>query len=447
MKKLFILLIAFCYLSTNAQTSKDVFPYKIVQEKLSNGLSVATIPYNSPGIVSFYLVVRVGSREEVEPGKSGFAHFFEHMMFRGTEKYPKDKYSEVLKGIGASANANTWWDRTVYHMTGNSGELEKMFELESDRFQNLKYSEADFKVEAGAVKGEYIKNFSSPIQKLSEKVNDVAYSEHTYKHTTIGFWKDVVDMPNQYQYSLEFFKRFYRPEYTTLLIVGDVKPEKVLELAKKYFGDWKKGDYKASIPAEQKQTETRYAHIQGANYPPTLNMNYKGPAFSISQKDKAALDLLAALGFSEKSEIYKKLVVDEQRARNIYAGGEDLRDPALFKFGATVKSADDLAYIKEEIEKVIEKAKKEPFDEKQLREAKSRMRYSFAMGIDSPSNIAESLAEITWLTGNPSDINALYNLYDSINASDIMEAAKKYLVKENLTIGTVSPADQSPFIK
>lgn len=99
---------------------------------------MVTVPFNSPGIASLYLVVRAGSREEVEPGKTGFAHFFEHMMFRGTDKYSSDQYEVVMKSIGASANANTSIDRTMYYMTGNAGMLEKMFELEGDRFQHLK---------------------------------------------------------------------------------------------------------------------------------------------------------------------------------------------------------------------------------------------------------------------------------------------------------------------
>ncbi|XOV95236.1 MAG: M16 family metallopeptidase [Bacteroidota bacterium] len=154
---------------------EGIFPYSIQQTKLENGLNVVTVPFDSPGIAAFYIVVRVGSRNEIEEGKTGFAHFFEHMMFRGTDKYPKAKYQEALKAIGAAANANTWFDRTVYHMTGNAQMLDKMFELEADRFMNLNYSEADFKVEAGAVKGEYTKNYASPYMKLYEKTYSTCF--------------------------------------------------------------------------------------------------------------------------------------------------------------------------------------------------------------------------------------------------------------------------------
>src|SRR5690348_11811743 len=144
-----VLICAVCISGTPDQ-AKKILPYEIYQKKLANGLNVVTVPYSSPGLAAFYIVVRAGSRDEVESGKTGFAHFFEHMMFRGTDKYPSEKYSAIMKSTGASANANTSIDRTMYHMTGNAAKLETMFEIEGDRFQNLKYSLQDFKTEAGA---------------------------------------------------------------------------------------------------------------------------------------------------------------------------------------------------------------------------------------------------------------------------------------------------------
>ncbi|MEP7169441.1 MAG: pitrilysin family protein, partial [Bacteroidota bacterium] len=257
-----VLTISVCTFSKEKVTSKKILPYPVYQKKLPNGLNVVTVPYTSPGVAAFYIVVRVGSREEVESGKTGFAHFFEHIMFRGTEKYPKEEYSAILKSIGASANANTSIDRTVYHITGNATKLETMFDLESDRFMHLKYSIQDFKTEAGAVKGEYTKNNSNPLSRLNEATVEKAFEMHTYKHTTMGFLKDIVDMPNQYDYSIQFFNRFYRPENTTIFVVGDVKPETANSLADKYFGIWEKGNFKPDIPKEPQQTEAKYVHIQ-----------------------------------------------------------------------------------------------------------------------------------------------------------------------------------------
>ncbi len=424
-----------------AQTNKaeKILPYPIHQKKLANGLNVVSVPYKSPGLAAFYIVVRAGSRDEVEPGKTGFAHFFEHVMFRGTEKYSSHQYSEILKSVGASANANTSLDRTVYHMTGNATKLETMFELEADRFQNLKYSIQDFKTEAGAVKGEYTKNVASPYTQLNEKVAETAFKTHTYAHTTMGYLKDIVDMPNQYEYSLEFFKRFYRPEYSTVIVVGDITPEKVNELAQKYFGNWKHGSYVATVSPEPPQTETRYTHIQKAGFPPLLDLNFKGPAFSDTKKDVAALDILLAMLFSEKSELYKKLVLNEQKVRSLSGGAEMTRDPYLFSVSSSVVKAEDLQYVKDEIMKVMDAAKIKKQGAALLQETKSRLKYSFIMDMDTPSSIAEALSYSVWLTADPESMNRLYAVYDTITTDDLLSVAKRYFVTTGLTIATISP--------
>lgn len=335
-----LLLLAFTVTTAMAQQGNqqnNILPYPIHQKQLDNGLNVVTVPYNSPGLAAFYIVVRAGSREEVEKGKTGFAHFFEHMMFRGTEKYSKEAYGDIMKAMGAAANANTSIDRTVYHMTGNAEMLDKMFEIEADRFQNLKYSVHDFKTEAGAVKGEYTKNSASPYQQLYEKLVSTAFKKHTYAHTTMGFFEDVVDMPNQYDYSLTFFDRFYRPEYATIVVVGDVTPERVNNLAQQYFGDWKRGSYKPDIATEPKQKETRYAHVKQEGFPPYLSLNFKGPAFSDKDKDLPALSILSTILFAENSDLYRKLVVNEQKARFIGGGPQFSRDPNLISVSASLQ--------------------------------------------------------------------------------------------------------------
>ncbi len=443
MKKLIMLTAASFLLLSNvfagSETDQKILPYPIYQKKLSNGVNVVTVPYDSPGLAAFYIVIRAGSRDEIEVGHTGFAHFFEHMMFRGTDKYPKEKYSEVLKSTGASANANTSDDRTLYHMTGSADKLETMFEVEADRFQNLKYSVQDFKTEAGAVKGEYTKNSASPYNQLDEKISETAFKSHTYAHTTMGYFKDIVDMPNQYDYSIEFFKRFYRPEYATIIVVGDVVPEKVEALSQKYFGSWQRGNYVSSIPPEPAQNETRYTHIQKSGFPPYLSLNYKGPAFDDKAMDMPALDVLSSILFSEKSDLYKKLVLDEQKVRGINGGAIDSRDPNLFSIGASLVKAEDMQYVKDEITKALEAAKVKKQDAQVLADTKSHLKYSFAMGIDNPTAIAESLSHYTWITGDPESLNRLYALYDKVTAEDLIQVANKYFVNTALTVATISP--------
>lgn len=444
MKKIVLTLMSLCLFvlaysgEKSTQPIKKILPYPIEQKKLPNGLNVVTVPYDSPGLAAFFIVMRVGSREEVEEGKTGFAHFFEHMMFRGTDKYPKEKYSEVLKAIGASANANTSIDRTVYHMTGNASMLEKMFEVEADRFMHLKYSVQGFKTEAGAVKGEYTKNYANPLMKLYEARLDSAFDTHTYSHTTMGFFKDVVDMPNQYDYSMKFFDRFYRPEYATIIVVGDVKAEGVNALATKYFGEWQRGSYKAQIPKEPVQTRTKIVHMQVPKFPPHLNLAYKVPGYSDTDLEVAALSLLPDVLCSERSPLYKKLVLDEQKCRDLSGDYNLARDENLFEFDATLVDEKDLQYVRDEISKAVDNLSTQPVDEKTLNEIKSRTRYSFAMAMDAPDVIANGLSLFTWLSGDPESINRYYSLLDRVTPQNISKAAKKYFVNNTLTISTIS---------
>src|SRR5215470_17721815 len=263
-----VFLLASAVLAFAADGPRRILPFPYTQEDLPNGLRVVTVPTDSPNVVSLFIVVQAGSRNEIEPGHTGFAHLFEHLMFKGTPKYSAQQYGQTLGRIGAINNATTTEDFTLYYTTFSKEDLETMLAMEADRFQNLKVSEPEFKTESLAVLGEYNKNSSSPFEKLDEVLSETAFDRHTYRHTTMGFLKDIQDMPNQYDYSLKFFDRYYRPEYTTILVVGDAKPKPVHDLVAKYWSDWKRGEYKADIPAEPPQTEPRTGHV---NWPsPTL---------------------------------------------------------------------------------------------------------------------------------------------------------------------------------
>jgi zinc protease len=431
--------------ATDSPEPTRILPYPIHQHVLDNGLNVVTVPFDSPGLAAFYIVTRVGARNEVEEGVTGFAHFFEHMMFRGTDRYSKAEYSDALKSTGAAANANTSQDRTEYHMTGNAEMLDLMFELEADRFMNLNYSEHDFKTEAGAVKGEYTKNFASPYSRISEKLLETAFTTHTYGHTTMGYFEDIVNMPNQFEYSRKFFDRYYRPEYNTILVVGDVTPQRVNALAEKYFGAWERGDYVSEVPPEPPQQETRFTHLQDGSIPPYFSMNYKGPAFSDQEMDMPALDVLSSIVFSNTSDLYKKLVLEEQKVRFIGGGAGDSRDPNLFSIQVSMVDKADMGYVRAEIEKAIAKVQTEGVDASELQRTKSHLKYRFAMQMDTPDAIAGSLSHYIQLTGDPESINRLYALYDAVSQEDILEVANAYLQADRLTIATITEDAKGPF--
>lgn len=417
----------------------DIFPYKVHETTLDNGLEIVVIPYDSPGTVAYYTIVRTGSRDEVEPGHSGFAHFFEHMMFRGTDKYSEDEYNDILKKMGADSNANTSDDRTVYHMVGPVSQLETMMDMESDRFQNLKYSEDAFKTESLAVLGEYNKSVSNPIQPMYEKVRDLAYTKHTYKHTTIGFLEDIKAMPGYYQYSLGFFSRFYRPENTTLLIVGDVKPDSVFAMAKKYYGNWKKGYQEPKVEAEPPQTEAKKAHIDWPNpVRPHFIAGYHSPEFSTSSVDWATLDLIGQLLFSESAPLYQELVVEKQWVDFVAGQADYSRDPGLFLIFSRVKSDDLVPKVQETIDRYMQQLAAQPVDPARLDRIKSHLRYDFALGLDTPGNVAEEAAEAIAAAGDVNALNQRFALYQKVTPADVQRVAKEVFRPQNSTIVTLS---------
>src|SRR6185503_8750555 len=171
-----------------AAGEQKILPYAITQQDLPNGLRLIVAPTDFPNIVATYIVVQAGSRNEVEPGHTGFAHFFEHMMFRGTERFPAAKYDQALQRIGAQSNAFTNDDFTCYYTVFSKEDLPAVLEMEGDRFQHLRYAEPEFRTEALAVLGEYNKIASNDVSrntsfsKLNEVLRDTAFDRSTYKH-------------------------------------------------------------------------------------------------------------------------------------------------------------------------------------------------------------------------------------------------------------------------
>jgi zinc protease len=433
---LLLSLVSLLFMEINGNTQEsNIFPYQINQVTLENGLKIVSVPFPSPGIIAYYTVVRTGSRNEIEPGLSGFAHFFEHMMFRGTEKYSEEKFHQVLKEMGADNNAFTGNDVTGYHTLASSASLETIMDMESDRFMNLKYSVEDFKTEAGSILGEYNKNYSSPFMIMEEKLCDAAFEKHTYKHTTMGFITDIMDMPNRYEYSLRFFDRWYRPENCAIVVVGDFDQTKLIELANKYYLDWKAGNYALQVPEEPPQKEEKVVNMTWKSKTlPMVAIGYHGAAFSATEIDMPTLDVISQLVFSETSPLYNKLVVDKQWVEFLQGGEEDSRDPALFTIWARVKDIKNMVTVKNEIYSALEEIKYNPVSQEKLLMIKSFLKYSFAMSLDNADAVASTISHYVQLTGDPESVNKVYALYDKVTPDDIMNVAKNYFIKENRTV-------------
>jgi zinc protease len=417
----------------------DVLPFKATEKTLPNGLKVIVVPTGFPNLVSVHIPVQTGSRNEVEPGKSGFAHFFEHMMFRGTPTYPPEKYQQIITKAGARQNAYTSDDLTNSYTTFAKEDLDTVLKVEADRFQHLSYPVEAFKTESRAVLGEYNKNSANPMQKLFETQREAAFSTHTYRHTTMGFLKDIEDMPNQYEYSKVFFDRWYRPERTTVIIAGDVEPAKAVAMVEKYWGGWKRGSFKSNVPVEPAPKGAQYRHV--AWQTPTLplvTVAFRAPAFSDTQKDQAALSMLLSLSFGRTSPLYKRLVQDEQKVDQLFDFVPNRVDPTLATIGARVKKPGDALYVRDAILQTVAKLRNEPVTGAALADAKSANKYGLIRTLDNTEAIASTLASYVHFNRSYDTLNRYYRVVDSLTPADLQTAARKYLVDESMVVTTLS---------
>ncbi len=434
-----LLMFSLCLTPIPAQES-DIFPYDYHIETLDNGLKVVSIPLENPHIISYYTIVRSGSRNEIEPGKSGFAHFFEHMMFKGTKNVPREEYDNFLTELGAGTNGYTTDDYTCYFVVFAGEEnLDDVVEAEADRFINLYYDEEMLKTEAPVIEGEYYSSVSSPGRRIYELLRHTAFEEHSYKHTTLGYLEDIQDMPNQFKYSRLYKQRFYAPDNTILLVAGDYDHTALMQVVREHYGGWERSGYELVTPEEPVQTEQKRAHYEWpGNTLPRLAVGFHGPAYSSEDIDKAALDLVAEIAFSNNSPLYQKLVVEEQKCVYLSPDFPDRRDPYLLTINAVLKNKDDLKYVEQEIFNTLEKHKNELIPEEQLDDVKSNMKYSLARQLSTTDGIAGILAFYINLEEDPDTLNELFNLYLTITPKDIQDMTRKYFKISNSTVVTLS---------
>jgi zinc protease len=419
-----------------APLAAQVFPYDYRRIELPNGLAAYFVNTGPGGQIAYVSVVRTGSRDEVEPGRTGFAHFFEHMMFRGTERFPV--FDDVISEMGAATNAYTWFDETVYHIVASSHHLDRIAEVEADRFRNLRYSEADFRTEAGAVLGEYQQSATTPSGFLNEKVRETAFDLHTYRHTTIGYEADVRAMPEGFEYSLDFYRRHYRPENVVILIAGDFDFAEAERSIRRHYSDWQRGYVPPQIPEEPPQTAPRERTVifPGRTLP-TLSFNWKAPAWEPRDRLAVATEVLGRVAFGSNSDLFRQLVIRERKVGALQASFGLRRDPYLLSVTTTVLEPADIDYVNGEILRTAQRFQTELVDERTLADVKSNMKYGFLMGLETPQNVAFSLVQPIVNTGGLESLEAYSRTLDAVTAEDVRTAARHFLTDARRTTVTM----------
>jgi zinc protease len=422
---------------------KGAFPYPLHRRSLDNGLQIVFVPYDSRGIAAYFTAFRVGSRNEVEAGKSGFAHFFEHLAYRGTKNHSGDDWERITKSLGLDSNASTDDDVTFYWVAGPSTALPTVIELEADRFMHLAYGEDDFKIESRAVLGELLKSLASPDFKVYEAARDLAFTRHTYKHTTIGFERDVRDMPNGYRYSLDLYRRFYRPDNAVVIVVGDFDEEATFQAIQRFYGPWQGKGEPAKVVAEPRQTQERQQRFTWPT--PILPRIWSGwHAPGGADLDATAVQMvLWPYLFSQPSALYRELVVERRLVEEIAGEWQPHRDPFLFGYELVLKSAAGEEPARAAVDRAVAALAGGRVDDGWLDDVKANVRGSLVMETDTPYRTGVWLVYATALTGDPGYLDAVMARIATVRAEDLVSFAKRYLVPEARTTVVVAPADRA----
>lgn len=432
-----------------AQAIERMKPQVPVHEyKLDNGLKVLVKQDKRAPIAVVQLWYKVGSSYE-HNGLTGLSHVVEHMMFKGTQKHPTGEFNRIIAENGAEDNAFTGQDYTAYYQIIAADRLEVAFELESDRVRNLTLPPAEFKKEVEVVKEERRwRTEDKPTALTREQFEAVAFLNSPYKNPVIGWMPDLDAM--KVEDLRAWYERWYAPNNATLVVVGDVEPDKVFELAKKYYGPLKPTD---NIPPPKPQTEVeqkglRTLKVKAPAELPYVMMGYKTPAM-VNAKDKwepYALEVLASiLDGGNSSRFAKELVRGKEIAAEASAWYSGFgRLPDLFTLSGMPAKDQKLETVKAALLEQVEKIKAEPVTAAELERVKAQVIAGEIYERDSQQNQAN-------LLGSLETVGLGYKLADeyvdnilAITPQQIQDVAKKYLIEDHLTIAELDPQPIDP---
>ena len=401
-------------------------------KNLDNGLQIVAIPMdNNTNVVSVDVFYKVGSRNEMM-GKSGIAHMLEHLNFKSTKNLKAGEFDEIVKGFGGVNNAGTSFDYTHYYIKTSSKNTDKSLELFSELMQNLTLNDEEFQPERDVVAEERRwRTDNNPMGYLQFRVFNNTFVYHPYHWTPIGFMDDIKN------WTIEDIKNFhstyYQPQNAIVVVAGDIKKDDVFSYVEKHFKDIKNTkEIPSSIHTiEPKQDGERRAIINKESNVQMLAMTYHIPNFE--HEDQIALSALSQLLSSGKSSILQKVLVDEKRlANSVYAYNMELKDPGVFMFMAVANENVDALKIEKEILDIISKIQKGEIKEKELDKLKINTKADFIYSLESSSDVA-SLFGTYLVRDNIKPLLEYEANLEKLKVEDIVNVAKKYLVKENST--------------
>jgi zinc protease len=409
--------------------------------RLGNGLTVLVLVDASAPVVALHTWYKVGSRHE-QPGKTGLAHLFEHLMFGETTNLGAGVFDRKLEESGAETNAATWVDWTFYHELLPADRVKLALKLEAERMQNLVLREPQVASEKEVVANERRYRVDDDVEGIAnELLYKTAFEKHPYHWPTIGWMQDIQGFTPED--CAAFYRTYYAPNNATLVVVGDVRERELLTAIAAEYG----AIPAASIPPEDvapepHQDAARRLEIRKPTASEKLLVAFKGPA--LGDADHATLSVLSEILFGGRaSRVYRTLVVDKEIAIEARGWVSTFRDPGLFECWITARGAHTAEAIEPLLDAAFERARTEVPSEDEIARAKARLELGSLQQLETVGGKAEQIGFFETVLGDPAHAFQRVEAYRRVTASDLRRVARRYLVDSTRTIVRVRPEDNA----
>ncbi len=399
---------------------------KFEEYDLPNGMHVILHQDKSAPVVTTAVLYHVGAKDE-QIGRSGFAHFFEHLLFEGTKNIGRGEWMKIVSSNGGSNNAFTTNDHTFYYETFPSNNLQLGLWMESERLRHPVINQIGVDTQREVVKEEKrMRMDNQPYGNLFTAIQNNLFQKHPYRWSTIGSMEDLnAAKLSEFQ---DFFKRYYVPNNATLVVAGDINPAQTKQWIQQYFADLPKGPaVNRNLPKEAPITTAKEVTVYDANIQiPAYVFAYRTPGQR--ERDAYVLDMLSSYLSSGKSSVlYKKLVDQEKKALQVQAANVGLEDYSIFAFFAIPMGQTSKQTLQDDIDAEIKKLQNNLISEEDYQKLQNTYENRFVNANSTVQGVATSLATYHALYGNTNLINKEIDIYRSITREDLRNAAKKYL--------------------
>jgi len=409
---------------------------------LPNGLTVVLEEDHSTPIVHLQLWYHVGSKNE-KPGRTGFAHLFEHLMFKGSKNVTAEAHTSMVASVGGQSNAYTTDDETVFWETVPAQYLPMILWLEADRMATLKVDKDTFTNEREVVKEERrMRVDNQPYGRLNEIIYDQAFTVHPYKHATIGSMKDLEAA--SVEDVRDFYRTYYVPSNATLALVGDFDSAQAMQLITQYLGRVPKAEREVprDIPKEPPQTREKRVTLQQPWPLPAVVVAYH--ITNDGNPDSYPLHIAAKLlSDGQTSRIYQKLVYEKQLAVAAFGSANLIEDPNLFYAVAIVQPGKSPQEVTDALIAELDRLRNEPISEHELQRTKNQFARDYILGRESNQQKAQTLAHALVIHNDIKTADGEFEIFQNITTADVQRVAQTYFKPENRMVLTLMPSGKA----